>query len=181
MNLGLNFFALCLFFIALVQCNFFICFITFIIFKKLSLNYYLNIFLGEDECAGVTCLYNAMCIPEPKQCITTPCPQYRCGNNSLQLLNLNQFIIDLKKKMKLECPQVKCSSSLAEVCGTDGNTYDNDCILQKAICRTQGRIQLEHEGPCASKGILISFLSQISTFKTMMNNFFFFLVYRTLR
>ncbi len=38
---------------------------------------------GTDACAGVTCPTGQTCQPDAKQCVTTPCPQYRCTTPAL--------------------------------------------------------------------------------------------------
>ena len=37
---------------------------------------------APSACAGNDCKPGQVCVPEPKQCITTPCPQYRCEDAS---------------------------------------------------------------------------------------------------
>ena len=32
----------------------------------------------SDHCNGIECASGSICVPEPKQCFTEPCPQYRC-------------------------------------------------------------------------------------------------------
>jgi len=55
-------------------------YVYFLIFFSSNLSFFLKK-IDIDLCANNNCLYSAMCVPEPKQCFTTPCPQYRCGNN----------------------------------------------------------------------------------------------------
>jgi len=33
---------------------------------------------GNNPCAAAICPFDTKCVPTPKQCITTPCPQYAC-------------------------------------------------------------------------------------------------------
>jgi len=49
---------------------------------------------------------------------------------------------------KQDC-DVFCDPTKAEVCGTDGKTYRNRCILDKIICGNPS-LQFAHDGPCPS-------------------------------
>ena len=42
----------------------------------------------------------------------------------------------------------KCSSEPDHVCGTDGHTYPNRCILEVERCRLGDVVQLAHYGAC---------------------------------
>jgi coxsackievirus/adenovirus receptor len=49
-----------------------------------------------------------------------------------------------------ECPTF-CPRDMRKVCGSDGNTYSNECLLKKASCSQSGRyeaITVKHAGPC---------------------------------
>uniref|UniRef100_T1IQF5 Kazal-like domain-containing protein n=1 Tax=Strigamia maritima TaxID=126957 RepID=T1IQF5_STRMM len=39
-----------------------------------------------------------------------------------------------------------CSKEINRVCGTDGVTYNNPCLLKKANCESNGKIQEDHTG-----------------------------------
>ncbi|XP_032237897.2 agrin [Nematostella vectensis] len=43
-----------------------------------------------------------------------------------------------------------CTKIYRPVCGTDGKTYGNKCVLEIATCESEGAVQLAHEGECAS-------------------------------
>ncbi|XP_015265620.1 PREDICTED: serine protease inhibitor Kazal-type 5-like [Gekko japonicus] len=57
-------------------------------------------------------------------------------------LNCSQILADLKEKGN------GCSSVWSPVCGTDGKTYSNKCLLCSEIERTEGGLALRHEGEC---------------------------------
>jgi len=42
----------------------------------------------------------------------------------------------------------KCPEIYKPVCGTDGITYDNQCYLNIAICKSKGKIKKEKDGGC---------------------------------
>ncbi|CAL8148206.1 unnamed protein product [Orchesella dallaii] len=57
------------------------------------------------------------------------------------------------------CPE-SCSSSHAPVCGNDGVTYSNECLLRMHACQNRNSVQMKHPGecsmpdPCADKACL---------------------------
>lgn len=50
------------------------------------------------------------------------------------------------------CSKMNCPSDVDEMCGNDGVTYDNACLLRKATC-TSG-VQLSHVGACTDLSVI---------------------------
>lgn len=46
------------------------------------------------------------------------------------------------------CPQ-KCEDKDEPICGTDGNTYKNPCVLDLSACETNKKILMVHTGRCS--------------------------------
>lgn len=52
-----------------------------------------------------------------------------------------------------EQPTCACTRDMKPVCGSDGNTYNNVCLLNCATATNPG-LSIRHEGPCADKVIV---------------------------
>ena len=68
-----------------------------------------------------------------------PCEDKICSFNSLCVVNNNY-------KASCQCP--KCPPTTKHVCGSDGETYVNECELRKQSCTTKTNIIIFHQGKC---------------------------------
>ena len=51
---------------------------------------------------------------------------------------------------KCVCPDL-CPQRMAPVCGSDGLTYENDCAMRRASCKSEKTITVANRGPCDGK------------------------------
>ena len=45
---------------------------------------------------------------------------------------------------------IKCTREFKQVCGSDGKTYNNECLLNRAKCTKRLFIKVAHQGACGS-------------------------------
>jgi hypothetical protein len=128
------------------------------------------------ECATTTCENPLdVCVSQPKQCITTPCPQVGCMSPSEAACNrvvcpgtkectytprkcfpntiCPQFSCVKPAPTNPPCPDV-CIDVYEPVCGSNGFTFRNSCFLQRAACNNP-TINLKQisSGPCPCDGV----------------------------
>ncbi len=48
-----------------------------------------------------------------------------------------------------EC-NITCSTTYEPVCGSDGQTYPNECSMREESCETKRDITVDHGGECES-------------------------------
>ncbi|XP_047478940.1 PI-actitoxin-Avd5a-like [Penaeus chinensis] len=46
-----------------------------------------------------------------------------------------------------DCPEA-CSRRCQPVCGTDGRTYNNPCLLERTRCSHKVYVEIAHNGTC---------------------------------
>jgi len=82
---------------------------------------------------------NPRCAAVEKPCLNPPCP-----------LPGNFPCCAHLKCVKMEDPKCPglCARVYKPVCGTDGKTYNNACLLGIATCKSDGKITLKHKGKC---------------------------------
>ena len=64
------------------------------------------------------------------------------------------------------CVCTNCSHNGIKVCGSDGNTYNDFCMLQKIACESNSTLKMASEGPCQGK--FLSAWQYISKLNAMM-------------
>lgn len=109
--------------------------------ENLAINFFLIILIKKyfsDPCDGYECPFGGVCITVPPVSETEPASR------------------------SCRCPETCSESSLlglgskAVVCGTDDQTYSNECELHIASCKLQVQLYVRHLGNC--KGIKLTFI-----------------------
>ena len=73
--------------------------------------------------------------------VLDPCDGVDCGQQVCQL--------DSDRSPVCRCGAQHCSMQYDPVCGTDGQTYTNECYMESAACATRTDIAVFRRGQCA--------------------------------
>lgn len=76
--------------------------------------------------------------------IEEPCEKQYCSYGA-------NCVTDAQGRARCECP-ADCPDVDAPVCGTDGVTYANHCLLRKKSCQDETNTRVHHSGECGSAG-----------------------------
>ena len=54
----------------------------------------------------------------------------------------------------MQCQEFKCTRELKHVCGSDGKTYNNECVLHFEACLEGKDVSVAHNGSCDGKNVV---------------------------
>uniref|UniRef100_A0A670XTI6 Kazal-like domain-containing protein n=1 Tax=Pseudonaja textilis TaxID=8673 RepID=A0A670XTI6_PSETE len=75
----------------------------------------------------------------------------RCFFQKATGLSLKTFCFSSKKLLQFSDEkqnQVTCTLEYIPHCGSDGETYGNQCLFCNAVVRSRGALMLKHRGAC---------------------------------
>jgi coxsackievirus/adenovirus receptor len=77
--------------------------------------------------------------------VAEPCEKTYCayGANCVQTSD---------GRAECQCP-TECPDMFTPVCGTDGVTYTNHCMMRMKSCREERNTRVQHAGDCGEYGI----------------------------
>ncbi|ETW00572.1 hypothetical protein H310_07153 [Aphanomyces invadans] len=103
----------------------------------------------EDFCAnvrGCTRIYMPVCGSDGQtygnECLLK---WAKCNNPTLELVSKGRC--STTRKLSEACPDA-CIEIYQPVCGTDGKTYDNECVLRRQACHDNTKVSVDFTGAC---------------------------------
>jgi hypothetical protein len=81
------------------------------------------------------------------------------------LVGVTPYLFGLGCCEKAECKECSdvCFQIYQPLCGTDGVTYGNECMLNYATCMSGGVVGAAHEGACKTSGFHSDSLKSLSS------------------
>ena len=135
---------------------------------------YIKLFLPLDKCDYIKCheVYDPVCGDDNQtysnKCMldwvacrqnkqTTVVHKGECRENSLLNKDETETLID-------KCKYITCSGVYDPVCGDNGQTYSNECMMEFAACKEMKAISLAYKGSCfeGMRKIIFDFLKNLS-------------------
>jgi len=100
----------------------------------------------KPVCASDGKTYNNACLYEVDTCISksgaTIVRNGRCEESGAS---------DRQSDKEADCSEIRCTREFKPVCGSDGRTHANQCVLKETACRRRTSIEKVHDGRCGSK------------------------------
>ncbi|CAB4028790.1 agrin-like isoform X1, partial [Paramuricea clavata] len=79
---------------------------------------------------------------QPTRSTNDPCKMGQCAHYATCMV--------FRGVPKCVCPDL-CPQLMAPICGSDGITYENDCAMRRASCKSEKTITMYTRGPCEVK------------------------------
>ncbi|XP_072040247.1 zonadhesin-like isoform X2 [Amphiura filiformis] len=104
---------------------------------------------GESLPSSDPCEVNCVCSDGKRVCAVMDCLPPPDGAENCEPEYIDGVCCPSFEHCK-ECPTV-CLEIYLPVCGTDGQTYSNECSLKQAACEGQADIQVDYTGECSTQ------------------------------